>query len=53
MEGENIMITGSKELHKTPIPQILRRKFSDPESDEKPLIQKSPSPKLFAQGYLF
>ncbi len=35
-----------KELHKTPIPQILRNKFSAP--DEKP-----PSPKPFAQGYLF
>ena len=42
-----------KELHKTPIPQILRSKFSTPESDEKSIIQKSPSPEYFAQGYLF
>ncbi|MFC1781869.1 tyrosine-type recombinase/integrase, partial [Planctomycetota bacterium] len=42
-----------KELHKTPIPQILRSKFSAPTPDEKPLIQKSPSPRPFAQGYLF
>ena len=46
-----------KELHNTPIPQILRNKCScpkpEPEPDEKPQTQEPATPKPFAQGYLF
>jgi integrase len=46
-----------KELHNTPIPQILRKKCScskpEPELDEKPQTQEPAAPKPFAQDYLF
>ena len=32
---------------------LVLLQFSASESDEKSIIQKSPSPTLFAQGYLF
>ena len=43
-----------KELHKTPIPQILRNKLSQPEPvAHEPPIAEPPASKSFAQGYLF